>query len=352
MITRGGKDYFIVDGHIHIWDGSDENCRNDYGKGWTQCFYDYHTGLSPEEELWTKERFAKIGKADVVKDVLEDGGVDVGIFQPTVLSEFYYTGFRRFPESVELVQENPGRLILNGAWDPRFGDEGLESFEREAREQNYRGVKLYTAEWQGDSKGYSLTDPAAYRYLEKTEELGIKNVHVHKGPTVWPLNRDAFDVHDIDHVATDFPNLNFIVEHIGLPRLEDFCWIATQESNVYAGMAVAMPFIHSRPRYFAQMMGELLYWLGEDKILFGSDYAIWTPRWLVERFLDFQIPEDMQSEYGSITDEQKAKVLGLNAAALYGIPVPDGVVGAAADIEPSSEIPADDAAPAESALVP
>jgi len=46
-----------------------------------------------------------------------------------------------------------------------------------------------------------------------------------EGPTVYPLSRDAFDVHDVDYAATDFPTLNFIVEHIGLPRLEDFCWI-------------------------------------------------------------------------------------------------------------------------------
>ena len=48
-----------------------------------------------------------------------------------------------------------------------------------------------------------------------------------------------------------FQDLNFIVEHCGLPRLDDFCWIATQETNVYAGIAVALPFIHSRPAYFA-----------------------------------------------------------------------------------------------------
>ena len=328
MITRDGKDYFIVDGHIHIWDGSEANCRNDYGRGWTQCFFDYHNALSPEEQLWSKERFEKIEKDQLVQDVLVDGGVDVGIFNPTVLSAFYYTGFRRFQEAVELVQEHPGRFILNGAFDPRLGQQGLEDFEREVAEHNYQGVKLYTAEWQGASRGYALNDPETYVYLEKCRELGVKNIHVHKGPTVWPLNRDAFDVHDVDYAATDFPDLNFIVEHVGLPRLEDFCWIATQESNVYAGMAVAMPFIHSRPRYFAQIIGELEYWLGEDKILFGSDYAIWTPRWLVEKFLAFQIPEDLQGEYGVLTDEQKAKVLGLNAAALYGIKVPSGVVGA------------------------
>ncbi|EGD43191.1 amidohydrolase 2 [Nocardioidaceae bacterium Broad-1] len=327
MITRDDKNYFIVDGHIHIWDGSDENCLNDYGKGWTQCFFDYHNGLSPEEEKWSKERFAKIEKEDVVKDVLDNGGVDVAVFNPTVLSAFYKTGFRREKEALELVEENPGRFILNTSWDPRFGEEGLELLEREASERKIQGVKLYTAEWQGDSRGYSLTDPMAYRYLEKSQELGIKNIHIHKGPTVWPLDRDAFDVHDVDHVATDFQDLNFIVEHIGLPRLEDFCWIGTQERNVYAGMAVAMPFVHAKPRYFEQIMGELLYWLGEDKICFGSDYAIWTPRWLIEKFLDFQFSDG--SEYDAITDVQKAKVLGLNAARLYDLEVPADVVGVA-----------------------
>ena len=152
--------------------------------------------------------------------------------------------------------------------------------------------------------------------------LGIRNIHVHKGPTILPLDRDAFDVADIDHAATNFQGLNFIVEHCGLPRLDDFCWIAVQETNVYGGLAVALPFIHSRPRYFAEVLSELLFWLGPDKLLFGSDYAIWTPQWLVEKFWNFEIPEDIRKERGiELTDEAKRKILGLNAARLYGIDV-------------------------------
>ena len=48
------------------------------------------------------------------------------------------------------------------------------------------------------------TDPEAYRFLEKCQELGIKNIHAHKGPTIWPLDKDAFDVMDVDAAATDF----------------------------------------------------------------------------------------------------------------------------------------------------
>ncbi len=134
--------------------------------------------------------------------------------------------------------------------------------------------------------------------MRNREKLGIKNIHVHKGPTILPLNRDAFDVADIDEAATNFPELNFIVEHCGLPRLDDFCWIAVQEPNVYGGLAVALPFIHSRPDYFNQVISELLFWLGPDRLLYGSDYAIWTPKWLVEKFMAHELPDNIKKDKG------------------------------------------------------
>jgi predicted TIM-barrel fold metal-dependent hydrolase len=164
------------------------------------------------------------------------------------------------------------------------------------------------------------------RYLDKCVELGIKNIHVHKGPTIWPLNKDAFQVDDIDEAATLYQDLTFIIEHCNLPRLEDFCWIAVQESNVWGGLAVVLPFIHSRPRQFAKWLGELLFWVGADKLTFASDYALWHPKWLVEMFVDFQMPEDMVSEYGELTPEIKRKILGLNLAGLYDIPVPPEIM--------------------------
>ena len=61
------------------------------------------------------------------------------------------------------------------------------------------------------TRGWRLNDPWAYKYLSLAQELGIKNVHVHKGPTGYPLSADAFDVHDVDYAATDFPELSLIV---------------------------------------------------------------------------------------------------------------------------------------------
>lgn len=318
-----GERYFIVDGHVHNWDASPQNQANKYGEGFINCFYDYHRNLSPPEWVWPLEKFQRYGEETLMHDLFEVGYDDVAIFLPTYLTDFYKNGFNTTEQNAVTKEKHPERFILNSSFDPRDGEHGMSVFEDKVRRYKVKGVKLYTAEWRGDSRGWKLTDSEARRYLEKCQELGVTNIHVHKGPTIWPLNKDAFDVADVDSAATEFPDLNFIVEHCGLPRLEDFCWIGVQEPNVYGGLAVAMPFIYSRPRWFAQVLGELLYWLGEDRILFASDYAIWHPKWLTEMFAAFQIPEDMQSELGQLTPDIKRKIFGLNAAKLYGIEVPE-----------------------------
>ena len=323
MYEKDGEKYFVVDEHVHHWDARPENWKNVHGQQFIECFHDYQTALSPEEYKWPIEEFYTQTEEKILHDLFEIGYADKAIFQPTYLKDFYKDGFNTTEQDAELAEKHPDKFIVNGSFDPRNGEAGMEDFEALVERYKLKGVKLYTAEWYGESKGWDLRDEWSKRYLEKCRELGVKNIHVHKGPTIRPLNRDAFDVADVDEVASEFTDLNFVVEHVGLPRLEDFCWIATQEPNVYGGLAVAIPFMHSRPRYFAQIIGELLYWIGEDRIMFASDYAIWQPKWLVEQFVDFQIPEDMQGEYGELTTEIRKKILGLNAAGLYDIEVPE-----------------------------
>jgi hypothetical protein len=81
--------------------------------------------------------------------------------------------------------------------------------------------------------------------------------------------------------------------------------------------------MHARPRFFNKVMGELLFWVGEDKMLFSSDYAIWEPKWQVEGLVDWTMPNtDEYADYPAVTTATKKKIMGLNAAKLYGIDVP------------------------------
>jgi hypothetical protein len=82
--------------------------------------------------------------------------------------------------------------------------------------------------------------------------------------------------------------------------------------------------MHARPKFFAKVMGELLFWVGEDKILFGSDYGIWEPKWQVEGFVNWEMPDDSElADYPRLGVAGKKKIMGLNAANLYDIKVPD-----------------------------
>ena len=79
--TPEGKDIFVVDGHTHFWDGSPENQKNIHGKQFIECFYAYHTGLSPKEQLWEKSKFEKYSADDLYRDLFIDGPDDVAIVQ-------------------------------------------------------------------------------------------------------------------------------------------------------------------------------------------------------------------------------------------------------------------------------
>ncbi|MEI8282894.1 MAG: amidohydrolase family protein, partial [Armatimonadota bacterium] len=140
------------------------------------------------------------------------------------------------------------------------------------------------------------------------------------GPAVEPLALEKFDVRDIDEPSSLYPELNFIVDHCGLPRLDDFCWLSARSPNVYASLAVALAFVHNRPRFFGNLMANLLFWLGPDRIIYGTDFPIWYPQWQLDAFMKFQIPPDLEEEFGvSLTDEIKSKIIGGNIARLYDI---------------------------------
>ncbi len=81
--------------------------------------------------------------------------------------------------------------------------------------------------------------------------------------------------------------------------------------------------MYARPQFFAKVIGELLFWVGEDKMTFGSDYGIWEPKWQIEGFVDWTMPDREEfSDYPKLGVAGKKKILGLNAARLYDIEVP------------------------------
>jgi len=70
------------------------------------------------------------------------------------------------------------------------------------------------------------------------------------------------------------------------------------------------------------VLGKLLERLGEDRVLWGTD-SVWygPPQTQIMAFRAFEISTEFQETFGypELTSEIKDKVLGLNAATLFGL---------------------------------
>ncbi len=92
-------------------------------------------GLGPPETHWSIEHFQKYSEDDLMKDVFEDGYVDVAVFQPTYLKEWYKEGFNTTERNAADGAKHPGKFIAQHPLRParRRRGPGAAQARRRAR---------------------------------------------------------------------------------------------------------------------------------------------------------------------------------------------------------------------------
>ncbi len=100
----------------------------------------------------------------------------------------------------------------------------------------------------------------------------------------------------------------------GCRFIDETCWQLVRYPNLYASIAATVNFVVRSPRQFAEWIGKLMFWCGEDKIIYGSETPIWHPKWALDAFWNFEIPQDLVEGYGypQLTEQAKRKILGEN----------------------------------------
>ena len=93
--------------------------------------------------------------------------------------------------------------------------------------------------------------------------------------------------------------------------------------NVYTELGTTMAsMIVTFPSAWAHLIGQQLYYMGSDHIVFGSD-SLWYggPQWQIDALWRFQIPDQIAERwnYPQLTDHDKRNILGLNSARHYGL---------------------------------
>jgi hypothetical protein len=188
---------------------------------------------------------------------------------------------------------------------------------------------------------------------QRATKPGFKNICVHKGLAPGPPDPTRGHPGDMPKAARDWPNLNFITYHAciqpaffmydalqevkagrlreGVPDISwttEYATLVAPFRNCYAEIGTTWASsIVTFPTLAAHIMGQLMKFLGPDRIVFGSD-SVWygSPQWQIDALWRFQIPEDLRKNYGypELTQDAKRKILGLNSAGLYGIKPVEG----------------------------
>jgi predicted TIM-barrel fold metal-dependent hydrolase len=231
----------------------------------------------------------------------------------------------------------------------------------ELHPDSWKGYTVATAakvdnDPNSDMRRWRLDDEAVayptYELIVKNKrELrkhpGFFNLCIHKGlNTTNPTSPELGHPADIPKAAMDWPELTFIIYHacfrpsfwalsaldeiksgktrMGVPDISwttEMCELAGHLPNVQAeiGTTFASTVI-TFPTVCAHILGQLLKFFGEDRVVFGSD-GVWygSPQWQIEAFWRFQIPDELCRQYGypKLTNAIKRKVLGLNSARNY-----------------------------------
>jgi uncharacterized protein len=322
-----GNDAIVFDGVAHVFNFEKKNALGPAGEMFINHIYAFHNVLTPEgQPVLPAEEFLRQWTVDEIDEmVYGHSTTDMLVAMPLPLTDLFRDGLSPWEECAELANRRPDRTVFWGSVNPLEGRRALDLMERQVGEFGAKAFKFYNVRYDyGRPFPWRMDDPqVAFPVFEKAQELGVNLIGVHKGVPLGPQPIEATQTWDMDGAAANFPGLNFVIFHVGLPFIDETCWQLIRHPNLYASIAATINFVVRAPRQFAEIIGKLLFWAGEDKIVYGSEAPIWQPQWALDAFWNFELPQDLVEGYGypQLTEQAKRKILGENLLRLHGMDV-------------------------------
>lgn len=329
----------LLDRKLFVMDVQQHHVETERFPGTTFCFLAFTPELRQACNAGGVD--AAIGDLQFVREVFINSETDVG-----VISGLPY-GVPMGPDAMAATRDRVNRLagseraLSQAIIDPKAPlgrtPTSLDTFEYQVKTLGGRALKCYTYSYDG----WFLDDEAiAYPMLQKAQDLGLGLVNVHKGlpATFAPGSQQSVRTIDFPKVVADFPKLKFCAYHSGW--FEPGAHPEGKEGNSeFREIVEAMPKPHRKrvyaeigstfaikllegPDALAHYMGQLLKTFGSRNILWGTDSIWWgSPQFLIDAFKNLQIPAPMREQFGypQLTATAKRRILGENAARLYGV---------------------------------
>jgi uncharacterized protein len=336
-----GGDEFIFDVQTHCVEPSGRWARGPDGERWARTLRQ----VFGQAGKCTGGGFDCYSAQTLAREVFLDSDTDAAVVsalwgQPNPTPIDYADEARGI---VAAIGGEGARALIHGGVFPQEPG-AIEAMDAMAERHRVEAWKLYP-QYGANGRGIFLDrSDDANRFFERARALNVKIVAVHKGVPLPGLDYDYSSPRDMGPAAVANPDLTFLVYHGGfeggkvegpynpdnpqgvdrLIKSHQDAGLRRNQGNLYAETGSLWRYFMSRPDEAAHVIGKLLKYFGEERILWGTD-SIWygSPQDQIQAFRAFRISEEYQERHGypALTDEVRRRIFGLNGARVYGLDV-------------------------------
>ncbi|MEM3725911.1 MAG: amidohydrolase family protein [Candidatus Bathyarchaeia archaeon] len=225
----------------------------------------------------------------------------------------YYPDLKSSNEEIaDLVKRNPNKFIGFGSVNPNKDEQYIEAKLREISDFGFKGIKMLPT-LQMFTPVENKNFERICEYCEKNKKVLLYHTGCDPGPWEVPgLSEDANPKYLTSVLESYSPTI--VLAHAGSysaynPGIwfDEALELGKKFDNVYFDTAAVSSFIFSE-----KILKRIKETMGIDRLLFGSDYpVVWGS--------DIKYEVEVIRVCRHLTEEEKEKILGLNAARILNI---------------------------------
>jgi predicted TIM-barrel fold metal-dependent hydrolase len=205
---------------------------------------------------------------------------------------------------VRAVEKIPSLGVVAGISYLKYKQRDLRELADFLEDGLVKGLKLYPG-----YEPFYPHDPRLRVVYDLAEEFSVP-VMIHSGDTFSPNGKVKYSHPlQVDEVAVDHRNVNFVICHLGNPWLVDCMEVVYKNTNVYADFSglVLGDFTEAFEDYMEEQIADALLYAGDTNfLLYGTDWPICS----MKSYLDFV-------RQLKLSDEDRHKIMYDNARKLF-----------------------------------
>lgn len=240
-----------------------------------------------------------------------------GVDHAVVLTSYKVDLDRPSVEEVLLeLAANPRTTVVEGLRWRGDARTDLFSMEERIRDGVVKAIKLYPG-----YDCYPINDPSLETVFRIAQKYDVP-VMIHCGDT-YAKHAKVRQAHPllVDDVAVDFPEVKFVVCHLGSPWFQDTAEVLYKNENVYADMSglTLGDFGYEFERYMVQRVKDMIMYMGDPgkQLMYGSDWPLVRMGPYVKFLQNLELPEGSRE---NISWRTAAKLFKIDVEAVRSAP--------------------------------